>query len=69
MDELYPAEMKKLQQRLPGRDPKQKSMFEKRKKRLADFRNSNPDFNKRILDSRKSIMEQMKDRQKKKKKK
>ena len=68
MDELYPVEMKKLKQRLADRDQKLNAKFEKRKKRLADFRNSNPDFNKRILDSRKSIMEQLKEKQNKKKK-
>jgi len=69
MDEALPSEMNKLRQRLSERDPEKNTMLEKRKKRLSDFRNSNPDFDHRIRESRKSIMEQLKDKKKKKKKK
>lgn len=68
MENLYPAEIKKLKQRLSERDQKLSARFEKRKKRLIDFRNSNPDFNRHILESRKSIIEQLKNRRNKKKK-
>lgn len=67
MNEEFPEAMDKLKKRINDKDPKRNAVFEKRKKRLIDFRNENPPFNARIIESRKSIMEQIKDRKKKRK--
>ncbi len=69
MKQAFPEAMKKLQERMKDKDPEKNAKFEKRKKRLIDFRNENNDFNNRILKSRKNLMEQLKNKKDKKRKK
>jgi len=69
MNELFPDAMNKFQNRMKDKDPDKNLKFEKRKKRLLDFRNENPGFNKRIIQSRKNLLEQFKNKKDKRKKK
>jgi hypothetical protein len=69
MEQAFPAEMNRIKQRISDGDPAKAVRLEKRKKKLADFRNANPGFDNRIRESRKSLMEQLKDKKKRKKKK
>lgn len=69
MEQTFPSEMNRIKQRISDGDPMKTARLEKRKKKLADFRNANPGFDNRIRESRKSLMEQLKDKKKKKKRK
>ncbi len=68
MEQAFSSEMERIKKRISDSDPAKVTRFEKRKKKLADFRNANPGFDSRIRESRKSLIEQMKDKKKKKKK-
>ncbi|PKL16777.1 MAG: hypothetical protein CVV49_14490 [Spirochaetae bacterium HGW-Spirochaetae-5] len=62
LDNSFPMAMKKLKQRITEKDNKKNQKFEKRRKRLAEFRNENPGFDKRIRESRANLIESLKDR-------
>jgi len=64
----FPDAANKLKQRTNYNDPWKNERFKKRKTRLIDFRNENPGFNSRIIESRKNLIEQFKNRKSKKKK-
>lgn len=69
MEQTFPAEINRIKQRISDGDPAKAIRLEKRKKKLSDFRNANPGFDSRIRESRKSLIEQLKDKKKKKKRK
>ena len=62
MDDTFPVAMKKFRQKMSAKDAEKSAKFEKRKKRLADFRNENPGFDNRIRESRKILIEQLKEK-------
>ena len=67
LDEIFPIAMKKLKLRITEKESKKNMKFEKRKKRLADYRIENSEFDKRIRKSRLSLLEQLKDKKEKNK--
>ena len=67
LDENFPKAMEKLKQRITEKDSLKSMKFEKRKKRLTDFRKENSEFDKRIRKSRLSLLEQLKEKKEKKK--
>jgi len=69
MDESIPNVMRKFKERIAEKDTLKKAKFERRKKRLLDFRNENSGFNNRIQESRKNLLEQLKEKKSKKKRK
>jgi hypothetical protein len=66
MEEAFPVLMRKFKEKQEDKDARKNKKFEKRKRKLIDFRNENPEFDSRIRESRKSLMEKMKDKKRKK---
>ncbi len=69
LNESFPMAMNKLKHRITEKDNKKNQRFGKRRKRLAEFRNENPGFDKRIRESRANLIELLKDKKNNKREK
>lgn len=65
LENTFPVAMKRVKSNMERKNSGNNSRFERRKKKLADFRNQNPSFDSNIRKSRKSLIEQLKEKRKK----